>query len=49
MIKASKSPAEAKVSLTAQGWSLGDVAEMLERSVLVPACLICMENKVLLW
>jgi DNA gyrase subunit A len=32
MIKASKSPAEAKVSLTAQGWSLGDVAEMLERS-----------------
>jgi DNA gyrase subunit A len=32
MIKASKSPADAKVSLTAQGWSLGDVAEMLERS-----------------
>jgi DNA gyrase subunit A len=32
MIKASKSPAEAKVSLTAQGWSLGDVAEMLERA-----------------
>lgn len=32
MIKASKSPADAKVSLTAQGWSLGDVAEMLERA-----------------
>jgi DNA gyrase subunit A len=32
LIKASKSPAEAKVSLTAQGWSLGDVAEMLERA-----------------
>lgn len=32
MIKASKNPADAKVSLTAQGWSLGDVAEMLERA-----------------
>ncbi|WP_299076858.1 DNA topoisomerase (ATP-hydrolyzing) subunit A [uncultured Paraglaciecola sp.] len=32
MIKASKSPAEAKVTLTAQGWALGDVAEMLERA-----------------
>jgi DNA gyrase subunit A len=32
LIKASKSPAEAKVGLTAQGWSLGDVAEMLERA-----------------
>ncbi|MEP1445810.1 MAG: DNA topoisomerase (ATP-hydrolyzing) subunit A [Paraglaciecola sp.] len=32
LIKASKSPADAKVSLTAQGWSLGDVAEMLERA-----------------
>jgi DNA gyrase subunit A len=32
LIKASKSPADAKVGLTAQGWSLGDVAEMLERA-----------------
>ncbi|MGS2720274.1 DNA topoisomerase (ATP-hydrolyzing) subunit A [Paraglaciecola aestuariivivens] len=32
LIKASKSPADAKISLTAQGWSLGDVAEMLERA-----------------
>jgi len=32
LIKASKSPAEAKLALTAQGWSLGDVAEMLERA-----------------
>ncbi|KXI28933.1 DNA topoisomerase (ATP-hydrolyzing) subunit A [Paraglaciecola hydrolytica] len=32
LIKASKSPAEAKVALTAQGWALGDVAEMLERA-----------------
>jgi DNA gyrase subunit A len=32
LIKASKSPAEAKIALTAQGWALGDVAEMLERA-----------------
>lgn len=32
LIKASPSPSEAKQGLTAQGWSLGDVAEMLERA-----------------
>ncbi len=32
LIKASPSPAEAKQALVAQGWSLGDVAEMLERA-----------------
>tara|TARA_R110001632_G_scaffold121020_4_gene233726 strand:- start:98 stop:2518 length:2421 start_codon:yes stop_codon:yes gene_type:complete len=32
LIKASKSPSEAKIALTAQGWQLGDVAEMLERA-----------------
>ncbi len=32
LITASTSPADAKVSLTAQGWSLGDVAEMLARA-----------------
>ena len=32
LIKASPSPAEAKLKLTAQGWLLGDVAEMLERA-----------------
>ncbi|QHJ10605.1 DNA gyrase subunit A [Paraglaciecola mesophila] len=32
LIKASKSPSDAKVSLTAQGWQLGDVSEMLERA-----------------
>jgi DNA gyrase subunit A len=32
LIKASKSPSDAKVSLTAQGWQLGDVADMLERA-----------------
>ncbi|MFT6950461.1 MAG: DNA gyrase subunit A, partial [Paraglaciecola sp.] len=32
LIKASKSPAEAKMALTAQGWQLGDVAEMLARA-----------------
>ncbi|MDF2177658.1 DNA topoisomerase (ATP-hydrolyzing) subunit A [Aliiglaciecola sp. CAU 1673] len=31
-IKASPSPAEAKIALVAQGWELGDVAEMLERA-----------------
>lgn len=32
LIKASSSPAEAKKALVAQGWDLGDVAEMLERA-----------------
>lgn len=32
LIKASPTPAEAKVALLAQGWSLGDVSEMLERA-----------------
>ncbi len=32
LIKASPSPAEAKQSLVAQGWNLGDVAEMLDRA-----------------
>ncbi|MCV2884064.1 DNA topoisomerase (ATP-hydrolyzing) subunit A [Aestuariibacter sp. AA17] len=32
LIKASPSPSEAKVALTAQGWNLGDVADMLERA-----------------
>jgi DNA gyrase subunit A len=32
LIKASATPAEAKVALLAQGWTLGDVAEMLERA-----------------
>ena len=32
LIKASKSPADAKLALIAQGWALGDVAEMLERA-----------------
>ncbi|MBC3764253.1 DNA topoisomerase (ATP-hydrolyzing) subunit A [Neptunicella marina] len=32
LIKASGSPAEAKVALTASGWKLGDVAQMLERA-----------------
>ncbi len=32
LIKASGSPADAKASLTARGWQLGDVAEMLERA-----------------
>ena len=32
LIKASPSPSEAKQGLTAQGWSLGDVADMLERA-----------------
>ncbi|MBA3988959.1 MAG: DNA gyrase subunit A, partial [Idiomarina sp.] len=32
LIKASQSPAEAKASLIARGWSLGDVAVMLERA-----------------
>ncbi|MBJ2138580.1 DNA topoisomerase (ATP-hydrolyzing) subunit A [Paraglaciecola agarilytica] len=32
LIKASKSPSDAKISLTAQGWQLGDVSEMLERA-----------------
>ncbi|MFT7200157.1 MAG: DNA gyrase subunit A, partial [Glaciecola sp.] len=32
MIKASQSPSDAKKSLVAQGWDLGDVAEMLSRS-----------------
>ncbi|MCL5050394.1 DNA topoisomerase (ATP-hydrolyzing) subunit A [Aliidiomarina maris] len=32
LIKASPSPAEAKASLIARGWSLGDVAVMLERA-----------------
>jgi len=33
LIKASNSPAEAKLKLTASGWALGDVAQMLERAV----------------
>jgi DNA gyrase subunit A len=32
LIKASPSPSEAKLKLTAQGWALGDVAEMLQRA-----------------
>jgi DNA gyrase subunit A len=32
LIKASKTPADAKTALVAQGWDLGDVAEMLERA-----------------
>ena len=32
LIKASGSPAEAKIGLTARGWALGDVAQMLERA-----------------
>ena len=32
LIKASNSPAEAKVKLTASGWALGDVSQMLERA-----------------
>ncbi|MFT5542356.1 MAG: DNA gyrase subunit A [Glaciecola sp.] len=32
MIKASQSPSDAKKSLIAQGWDLGDVADMLSRS-----------------
>jgi DNA gyrase subunit A len=32
MIKASQSPSDAKKSLVARGWDLGDVAEMLSRS-----------------
>jgi DNA gyrase subunit A len=32
MIKQSKSPADAKKALIAQGWDLGDVAEMLSRA-----------------
>ena len=32
LIKASPSPAEAKKNLVAQGWQLGDVAQMLERA-----------------
>ena len=32
LIKASKSPSDAKLALTSQGWALGDVAEMLERA-----------------
>ncbi len=32
LIKASKSPSDAKISLTAQGWALGDVSDMLERA-----------------
>ena len=32
LIKASPSPAEAKKALVAQGWNLGDVADMLERA-----------------
>lgn len=32
LIKASPSPAEAKASLIARGWNLGDVAAMLERA-----------------
>ncbi|MCW8108108.1 DNA topoisomerase (ATP-hydrolyzing) subunit A [Alteromonas ponticola] len=32
LIKASPSPAEAKQALVAQGWQLGDVADMLERA-----------------
>lgn len=32
LIKASQSPSDAKASLTAQGWDLGDVSQMLERA-----------------
>lgn len=32
LIKASPSPAEAKVALTSQGWQLGNVADMLQRA-----------------
>ena len=32
LIKASPSPSEAKKALVAQGWNLGDVADMLERA-----------------
>lgn len=32
LIKASSSPADAKKALVAQGWQLGDVAEMLQRA-----------------
>jgi DNA gyrase subunit A len=32
LIKASQSPAEAKKQLVAQGWQLGDVAEMLQKA-----------------
>jgi DNA gyrase subunit A len=32
LIKASNSPAEAKLKLTASGWALGDVSQMLERA-----------------
>ena len=32
LIKASQSPSDAKKSLVAQGWNLGDVAEMLSRA-----------------
>lgn len=32
LIKASESPSDAKKALVGQGWSLGDVAEMLERA-----------------
>lgn len=32
LIKASKSPSDAKQALVAQGWQLGDVAQMLERA-----------------
>ncbi len=32
LIKASQSPSDAKASLIARGWPLGDVAEMLERA-----------------
>jgi DNA gyrase subunit A len=32
LIKASQSPAEAKVALIAQGWALGDVADMLAKA-----------------
>ena len=32
LIKASASPSEAKVALTSQGWKLGNVADMLQRS-----------------
>jgi DNA gyrase subunit A len=32
LIKASASPAQAKISLVSQGWQLGDVASMLERA-----------------
>ncbi|MFW8589617.1 DNA topoisomerase (ATP-hydrolyzing) subunit A [Glaciecola sp. 2405UD65-10] len=32
LIKASKSPADAKMALVASGWDLGDVSQMLERA-----------------